>query len=277
MTDCAPEILAKRQYNDPTNLYLRRALFTNSVPKISIHEKALEYLKLDGHENILEVGCGDGKFLLQLRKEHSHAGRLVGLDLSKGMFAKTKKLMIKETLGPGIEFIEGSAGHLDFPDKSFEVILSFYMLYHMTDIEKTLHELERVLKNNGQVLIATNSSKNRERLHDFKKTIGKLTGSKAAPNFSSRFNLENGEKQLEKVFDISGSYVYKGKVNISESKSYLDALESYRSVFEPVPSDVGWKNALDKIKYSIEKEIGLKGRFVDNAKTGFFICRKKGR
>lgn len=267
-----PKYLAKNQYTDPTNFYLRRALVNFEVPKISIKEKAIEALNLNGREEILEVGCGDGKVLYNLRKE-MHTGRLVGLDISKGMFLATQKLAKKENRR--IEFVESSADDLNFPDKSFDVILSFYMLYHMKDIQKTLLEWSRVLKDNGRILIATNSSKNRERLHKFKGKTARLIKSKPAPNFSSRFNLENGSRQLKRVFKITNSPVFEAKIIITEAQPYLDAMESYHSAFDPVPNELQWKNAIRKVREDIETEIKRNGKFVDKAKTGFFVCSKR--
>ena len=68
-----PEYLEKKQYSDPTNLNLRRVLFELSVPKISIFDKGLDYLKLNGNEDVLEVGCGEGKVLLNLREKRNYA------------------------------------------------------------------------------------------------------------------------------------------------------------------------------------------------------------
>lgn len=268
-----PEYLSKNQYEDPTNLNLRRALFDFSVPKVSITDKGLNYLKLKGKENILELGCGEGKVLLALRR-NNHKGRLVGIDVSKGMFANAKKFVREHGIKPKIEFMEGMADSLEFPDSSFDILLSFYMLYHMPGIQKTLVEWKRVLKPNGRILVATNSSENREKFHRFKKLIGKLTRSQSPPNFSSRFSLENGQKKLEKSFKIIDSFTYEGRVILHEPQPYLNAMESYRQVFNPVPSTKAWEKAITAIKGMIEKEIKIKGYFVDKAKTGFFICSK---
>ncbi len=52
-------------------------------------------------------------------------------------------------------------------------------------------------------------------------------------------------------------------------------MESYRQVFNPVPSTRAWEKAIAVIKGMIEKEIKTKGYFVDKAKTGFFIYSKQ--
>ena len=155
------ENILRRQYGTPKNLAARKSLRDFLVPRIDIHEKALDSLNLKGHESILDVGCGDGYVLYNLRQERNHKGRLVGIDMNAGMFEEINKFQ-KKTKLPQIELIVGNAESLPFPDKSFDVVTAFFMLYHVSDLEKVLSEFKRVLKKDGKLLIATMGVENRK-------------------------------------------------------------------------------------------------------------------
>ncbi|MEK6982190.1 MAG: class I SAM-dependent methyltransferase [Candidatus Micrarchaeota archaeon] len=268
-----PEFLAKHQYASPENLRLRQVLFEFQTPKISISEQAIKHLKLSGKENILDVGCGEGKSLIYLKHNLDHQGKLVGVDLSKGMFKETEELAKKENLN--IRFVEASADTLPFPDECFDAVFSFFMIYHMPSIPKAFKEWARVLKKDGILVIATNGENNRKRMHHFKEKIGEITNTNPPVNFSAAFNLENAEIQLQKTFNIIDKVVFESKFILNQAQPYLDSLQSFKSAFSPSPKDNLWQEGLAKIKLEIEEEIKMKGKFVDSAESGFFICKNK--
>lgn len=268
-----PNFLAKHQYANPENLRLRQSLFEFQTPKIRIYEEAIKQLKLRDKEDILDVGCGEGKSLIYLRHTLNHQGKLIGIDLSKGMFKESQELSDREKLG--IKFLETSADRLPFSNESFDVILSFFMIYHMPSIPKALKEWARVLKKEGRLVIVTNGANNRKRLHYFKQKLGELTNSIAPFNFSESFNLENGEMQLRGTFNMVDRVVFESKFILNEAQPYLDSLKSFKSAFKTVPNEKLWQDDLTKIKHEIEEEIKVKGKFIDNAESGFFVCKKK--
>ncbi|MGC9598968.1 MAG: class I SAM-dependent methyltransferase [Minisyncoccia bacterium] len=260
--------LSFNQYASADKFRARWDLYEFAVPKIDIHQVGIEHLGLKRDENILEVGCGDGSVLVNLRQA-GHFGKLVGLEINENIF--------QESLGRQIEFIVGSADDLPFPDKSFDVILAFFMLYHMPDIQKTLKEWKRALKDNGKVLIATGSQLNKPKNKAFKKTVENLIGKTASPQFSSSFNLENAEEQLKDTFKIIDRFVYEGQIQLEKPEPYLHAFNSVRDMYEPVPSDADWKKIESMVRAEIEKEIAQNGFFVDNVRRGFLVCENCNR
>lgn len=265
--------LSSSQYASADKLHARWDLYESAVPKIDIHQTGIDLLKLKGNEDVLEVGCGDGSILVNLRRK-GHTGKLVGLEITDGMFRESVEAQEKENLKPAIKFIVGSADKLPFPDKSFDVVLAFFMLYHMPDIQKTLHEWKRVLKDDGKVLISTGSPLNKPKHKKFKKMVEALIGKTASPQFSSSFNLENAEEQLEGTFKIVNNFVYEGQIKIETAQPYLNAFNSIRDMYEPNPSDDDWERAENSVKAEVEKEIVQNGFFTDSVRRGFFICEK---
>ncbi len=56
-------------------------------------------------------------------------------------------------LPPSPEFIEGDAQHLPFPDESFDVVTVGYGLRNLADWEQGLHEMKRVARKGGRLLV----------------------------------------------------------------------------------------------------------------------------
>lgn len=265
--------LSTSQYSSVDKLLARWNLYAYSTPLIDIYKTGIERLQLKGDENIFEAGCGDGQVLLTLRKL-GHRGDLVGLDINEGMFKDAIKSQSRDNLLP-IDFIVGSADKLPFADKSFDLILAFFMLYHVPDIHRTLEEWRRTLKKNGKILIATASSDNKPKHKQFKKIIERVAGESIPPQLSEIFNLENAANYLNKHFTIIDRFVYRGKIKIENPSLYLYALDSIKDLFDPVPSSVEWHKARGIIKEKIQNEIDENGCYTDIVKRGFFICQVK--
>jgi ubiquinone/menaquinone biosynthesis C-methylase UbiE len=263
--------LSSSQYASADKLHARWNLYDSAVPKINIHQIGIDRLQLNGNESILEVGYGDGTILTNLR-QHGHTGTLVGIEINDSVFREPADTV--QTNRIPINFIVGSADNTPFPDESFDLILAYFMLYHMPDIRKTLQEWSRVLKQGGRVLIATSSQSNKPKHKAFKKMAESLIGKTAPPQFSSTFNLENAEQQLNGIFKITDKFIYNGEIRIKTADLYLAAFRSTRDMYEPLPSDEEWNNVERVVRDSIKKEIDENGFFADQVHRGFFVCHK---
>ena len=92
----------------------------------------------------LDYGCGDGEYLIKI-SEKIKAG--IGIDISK------KEIEIAETKrnSKGIRnicFYVMNAMHTNFSDATFDIIHGNAILHHL-DLEKSLHEIKRILKKEG--------------------------------------------------------------------------------------------------------------------------------
>ncbi|MCH7567889.1 MAG: methyltransferase domain-containing protein [Nanoarchaeota archaeon] len=255
----------KDQYSTPEKVKARWNIYEYTSPKTNLIQEAINKLDLKGNETILDIGCGDGNFLSHI-KASGHKGKLAGLDTNEKMFHKNKQ--------EGIEFIVGGADKLSFPDKSIDIIIAFFMLYHMPNIQKTLHEWNRVLKIEGKLIISTSSQENRAKHKKFRKEVEKIIKSEPFPKFSSKFNLRNGKRQLEKVFRVDNTFIYEREIIIKDSKIYMETLNSIKNFFNP-SSEKEWTHAMEVIKQKVEDEIKQTGYFTDNMKRGFFLCSKR--
>lgn len=92
--------------------------------------------------DVLEVGCGTG---LILRRLAPLARRVAGVDLSAEMLRKARDRV------PSV--VQGSALALPFPDRSFDVAVSFKVLAHIPEVRAAVAEMARVVRPGGHVAL----------------------------------------------------------------------------------------------------------------------------
>lgn len=102
-------------------------------------------------ESILEVGCGDGRFLRQLMASSPQAKRIVGVDIVDPETMLPPDLLNR----PGSEWVTAYGHELPFPDDSFDLVCIAHVLHHLQPdlVEATLAEMQRVLKPGGEFMI----------------------------------------------------------------------------------------------------------------------------
>ncbi|BDG02414.1 class I SAM-dependent methyltransferase [Anaeromyxobacter oryzae] len=105
---------------------------------------------LDG-KRVLDVGCGTGALLAELRE--AKPARLVGIDPDPAMLAQAEPKL--RAAGVTAELLRGSADALPFPDGSFDVVVSSLMFHHLDGPTKraALREWRRALAPRGALVL----------------------------------------------------------------------------------------------------------------------------
>lgn len=99
---------------------------------------------------ILDVGTGPGVLLVELAKRRPDL-QLTGIDISPDMItAATRNL---KPYGNRATALVGDVGHLDFPDRSFDLVVSSLSLHHWEDPAAAVPELARVLRPAGRLVV----------------------------------------------------------------------------------------------------------------------------
>lgn len=131
--------------------YLQIESILASEPDPAFKRRAkiiFQNLNLRKSENILEVGCGRGFYTSTLSKLYpSH--QVCGVDISRKYLSVAKKKIKKQNA----LLIQADAEHLPFSNNTFNRIIISEVLEHLTEDQKALSEIFRVLKPNGIVLI----------------------------------------------------------------------------------------------------------------------------
>ena len=100
------------------------------------------------NKKVLEYGCGEGSYSYDLVKQ----GALVfGIDISEVAIKTAKNIAEKSNLNHQVEFNVMNAEELTYPDNFFDRICGTAILHHL-ELKKSLSELTRVLKKDGNAI-----------------------------------------------------------------------------------------------------------------------------
>src|SRR5215475_4685204 len=136
-------------------------IYDSKIGKIRERDTYLDKINWNGHERVLDVGCGLGLFLIGTAKRLS-TGRAVGIDkwqqedLSGNNAAGTLGNARIEGVADKVEVHTGDARKLPFDDASFDVVLSsmaLHNIYNAGERQTAVREIARVLEPDGRVLI----------------------------------------------------------------------------------------------------------------------------
>ncbi|RMI33025.1 class I SAM-dependent methyltransferase [Nocardia stercoris] len=97
--------------------------------------------------DLLEIGCGTGSLTVRAKREFPQA-QVVGFDPDPRALQRARRKAGGLT---GIRFDSGYAQQLPYPDQSFDVVLSAFMLHHLSAEARsaTATEVLRVLRPGG--------------------------------------------------------------------------------------------------------------------------------
>ncbi len=119
-----------------------------------VFKKALvEQAKIKANHRVLDLACGTGTLTILIKNTQPQAA-VVGID-GDAKILEIAKTKAKES-GVEIQFDKGMSFDLPYEDESFDRVVSSLFFHHLTRENKlkTLREVKRVLKSNGEFHIA---------------------------------------------------------------------------------------------------------------------------
>jgi ubiquinone/menaquinone biosynthesis C-methylase UbiE len=106
--------------------------------------------------SVLEVGCGQGTDTLYCCQRMKQGSSYKGIDYSPESIASALASFreIKSALKIEPEFAVGNAEKLEFPDDTFQTVVSTGVLHHTPNTQQGINEINRVLKKGGTAYIS---------------------------------------------------------------------------------------------------------------------------
>ena len=123
-----------------------------------ISEFAFECVNVNVNDSILDIGCGGGvnieKFL------RLTTGNVDGLDYSEVSVAETTKRNSDAVDSGRCRVIQADVSDMPIDDGKYDLVTAFETVYFWPDIENTFREVSRIIKPNGNFMIAQGTDGN---------------------------------------------------------------------------------------------------------------------
>jgi ubiquinone/menaquinone biosynthesis C-methylase UbiE len=234
-----PALVARQQYGASTqNLDRRVALHrfgTNAEPWADF---VARHSPLRSGERVLDVGAGTG-----LHWSAGTAAIPVLVDLHQPMLEALRPL--------GHSMIRATAEQLPFTDRAFDGVLCTHVLYHVTDPCAAVGEIQRVVKEGGWIVLASNGPRHMSTLDGLRRRVG-LTVTRA---HADRFGIDDCAAGLAHLQPTT--HLYEDELRVTDARAVVDYC---RTLDELSPEQAS----------SMESIVGA-----DIARLGFFRVTKE--
>ena len=97
--------------------------------------------------DLLDAGCGLGATTADLRRRFP-AARIVGINISPGQIEQCRRMVADA------EFSVMDAARIEFPDRSFDAVISVEAAFHFSTRERFFAESARVLRRGGRLVLS---------------------------------------------------------------------------------------------------------------------------
>ena len=115
--------------------------------------QALAVTHLTAESRILDVGCRDAAYLIELVRASGASG--VGLDPVSRLVEQAREAVRTAELDDHIEIMEGVMHHIPLPDDSFDLVWCRDVIELVEDLDLGIAEMARVLRPGGHLIVFT--------------------------------------------------------------------------------------------------------------------------
>lgn len=253
------------QYENASNLRARikiHELF--STNKQGWMKWFFNHLNLPDKVSILELGCGDGMLWQKNLNKIPEGWNITLTDFSPGMLEDAKKNLTLNLKRFKFDIID--VQHIPYKDNSFDVVIANHMLYHVTNVDKALSEIYRILKPGGYFYASTVGKKHMEEMREIIKRANLDNITTDSWNLTESFQLENGLDKIKVWFKNVTVKRYNDNLKLKTVEPLMDYIFSMpgntQNTFD--------KNNINNLKDFLESEINKNGYIYITKDTGFF-------
>lgn len=130
--------------------------FMNSVLSFGIHHiwkrRAVSSMNLQRGSRVLDVCGGTGDLAILASKSAGGSGSVIIYDINRSMMDRARIKIASVSVPARIKLVQGDAETLSFPNNCFDAAMVGFGVRNLTDMEKGLSEMSRVLKPGGTMM-----------------------------------------------------------------------------------------------------------------------------
>mgnify|MGYP001028982017 CR=1 FL=1 len=207
------------QYKDDSKFKKRQNFHDKySINKYGFRNWMFDKYKIFDGCKILELGCGNGIMWDEKYKELPQNVELVISDFSEGMCNIVKQKHLEHN---NVQVEQIDIQKIPYKDETFDIVIANHMLCHVSDVDKAIEEVHRVLKNNGIFYASTLGTNGfqkylNQKFKEFNLNMNYFN----IENWS--FTLKNGKEVLEKKFNNIQMDEYKDSIEISDENVFVE-------------------------------------------------------
>ncbi len=129
----------------------------NDVMSFGVHRLwkrfAIDSCQIRPGQNILDLAAGTGDLSISISRLLKGTGQLVLVDINEAMLRRGYKRLLNKGIHANVDFVLADAQALPFAQDYFDVILMGFGLRNVTDKDKALRSMYRILKPGGKLVI----------------------------------------------------------------------------------------------------------------------------
>ncbi len=128
----------------------------NTLLSFGIHyiwkQISVDMMGLKPGDRVLDVCGGTGDLARLAAREIGPSGKVVLYDINRPMMEAGIPKMLQYSSTKRIEFVQGDAERISFPDASFDAAMVGFGIRNLTRMEEGFREMHRVLKPGGKMM-----------------------------------------------------------------------------------------------------------------------------
>jgi demethylmenaquinone methyltransferase/2-methoxy-6-polyprenyl-1,4-benzoquinol methylase len=113
----------------------------------------IELAGLRPGQRVLDVAAGSGDLAQQMLRKVGDTGEVIVSDINQRMLSRGRDRLRDAGAGSNCQFVQASAEALPLPDRCVDAVTIAFGLRNVTDKQRALEEMHRVLRPGGQLLI----------------------------------------------------------------------------------------------------------------------------
>ena len=203
----------EKQYNNTSKFNKRQSFHDKySTNKYGFRNWLFDKYEVKEGIKILELGAGNGLLWEEKYEKLPANVTLVLSDITDGMCDLLRKIQKKY---PNIQVKKIDIQDIPYANEMFDIVIANHMLYHVTDVEKAIREVYRVLKKGGIFYASTLGTEGLQKyLHNRLKEFDKKLDLFAIDKWS--FTLQSGGSLLNTYFRKVEMFDYPDSIEIPD-------------------------------------------------------------